>query len=160
MDIIVISDTHGAFDTLYQIVDRNFVSDMFIHLGDGEYEYQYVQSTFYDKPFIFIKGNNDWGDYPQNLVTELSGKKFYMCHGHRFERSRIREFLAATAVANGCDIALYGHTHMPYNENENGILLFNPGSAVLPHGGYPPTYGKITIDENGNVEARIIEIDF
>jgi len=160
MDITVISDTHGDFETLYQIVERNSASDQFIHLGDGENEFQDIQSAFYDKPFIFIKGNTDWGNYPHNLVTTLGGKTFYMCHGHSFERSRLREFLAATAVANGCEIALYGHTHMPYNDYENGVLLFNPGSAVLPRNGNFPTYGKIIIDESGSIKAEIIKIDF
>ena len=160
MDITVVSDTHGDFETLYEIVRRNESSDLFIHLGDGEHEFYDVQSAFFSKAFIFIKGNNDWGNYPQNLVTELAGKKFYLCHGHRFERSRLKEFLSATAVANGCETALFGHTHVPLNETVNGVLLFNPGSAALPRGGNPPTYGKITIDASGNINARHITIDF
>lgn len=160
MDITVVSDTHGDLETLYEIVSRNESSDLFIHLGDGEHEFYDVQSAFFNKAFIFIKGNNDWGNYPQNLVTELGGKKFYLCHGHRFDRSRLKEFLSATAVTNGCDTALFGHTHVPLNETVNGVLLFNPGSASLPRGGNPPTYGKITIDASGNINARHITIDF
>ena len=160
MDITVVSDTHGDLETLYEIVSRNESSDLFIHIGDGEHEFYDVQSAFFNKAFIFIKGNNDWGNYPQNLVTELGGKKFYLCHGHRFDRSRLKEFLSATAVTNGCDTALFGHTHVPLNETVNGVLLFNPGSASLPRGGNPPTYGKISIDTNGNINARHIIIDF
>ena len=160
MDITVVSDTHGDIETLYEIVSRNESSDLFIHLGDGEHEFYDVQSAFFNKAFIFIKGNNDWGNYPQNLVTELGGKKFYLCHGHRFDRSRLKEFLSATAVANGCETALFGHTHVPLNETVNGVLLFNPGSTALPRGGNPPTYGKITIDASGNINARHIIIDF
>ena len=160
MRIIVISDTHGDFETLYETVRRNESADQFIHLGDGENEFYDVQSSFYDKPFIFIKGNNDWGNYPQCLVTELGGRKFYMCHGHRFERARLKEYLSATAVSNGCSIALFGHTHIPLNETVNGVLLFNPGSAALPRGGNPPTYGIITIDNNGGLHAEHIIIDY
>ena len=158
MNITVVSDTHGDFETLYQIVQQNPDSDLFIHLGDGEHEYYDVQSAFYDKPFIFIKGNNDWGDYPQNLVTKLGGKKFYLCHGHRFERAHLSEYLSATAIANECDAALFGHTHVPYNEEVNGVLLFNPGSASLPRGGHQPTYGIITITDDGEILAEHIEI--
>ena len=39
MIITVIADTHGDFDTLYEIVEHNQDSDCFIHLGDGENEY-------------------------------------------------------------------------------------------------------------------------
>lgn len=160
MTITVISDTHGDFDTLYEIVRQNDGSDLFIHLGDGENEFYDVQSSFYDKPFIFIKGNNDWGDYPQNLVTELGGHKFYLCHGHRFDRTHLKDYLSATASVNGCSAALFGHTHIPLNETVNGILLFNPGSPVLPRGGSAPTYGIITIDDDGSINAEHIVINF
>ena len=158
MKITVVSDTHGDFETLYQIVTRNTDSDLFIHLGDGEREFYDVRSAFYDKAFIFIKGNNDWEDYPQCLVTELGGKKFYLCHGHRFDRMRLKEYLSATAVTNGCDAALFGHTHVPVNEYVNGVLLFNPGSAVLPRGGNAPTYGIITVSDDGIIKAVHKEI--
>lgn len=160
MVITVISDTHGDFDTLYETVRQNEDSDLFIHLGDGEDEFRDVQSAFFNKAFIFIKGNNDWEDYPQNLVTELGGKKFFLCHGHRFERAKLKEYLSATAKANECEIALFGHTHIPLNETINGVLLFNPGSAALPRGGNPPTYGIITIGDNGEISAEHIIINY
>ena len=158
MTIIVVSDTHGDFETLYEIVHKNQQCDLFVHLGDGEHEYEDVRSVFYSKAYLFVKGNNDWGDYPQNIVTELGGKKFYMCHGHRFERAHLKEYLAATASVNGCAAALFGHIHLPVNEMSNGILLFNPGSTSLPRGANPPTYGKITIDGNGGITAEHIKI--
>lgn len=160
MTITVVSDTHGDFETLYEIVSRNEGSDLFIHLGDGEREFYDVRSAFYDKAFIFIKGNNDWEDHPQVLVTELGGLKFYMCHGHRFDRLNLKEYLSATASVNGCKAALFGHTHIPFNETVNGILLFNPGSTSLPRGGNLPTYGNIDIDPSGNISAEHIVIDF
>ncbi|MBQ9384212.1 MAG: metallophosphoesterase family protein, partial [Ruminiclostridium sp.] len=64
----------------------------------------------------------------------------------------------ATASVNGCSAALFGHTHVPVNEMSNGILLFNPGSTSLPRGGNKPTYGKITVDESGNITARHVII--
>lgn len=158
MKITVISDTHRNFDVLYDIVRKNLDSDTFIHLGDGENEFYDVQSAFYDKPFIYIKGNCDYGSYRPNLVTELGGKRFYMCHGNAFDRVKLKEYLAATAAANGCDIALFGHTHVPCCENVNGVLLFNPGSPSLPRGGNPPTYGIITVSPNGSVNAVHITI--
>ena len=154
MKITVISDTHGDFETLYRIVEKNSDSDQFIHLGDGEHEFEAIQAAFYEKPFIFIRGNNDWGDYPQNLIIEFGGKKFFLCHGHRFDQEKLAEFLAVTASANGCHVALFGHTHKPYREYNNGILLFNPGSPTLPRCGDLRTYGIIMITENGEIFAE------
>ncbi len=160
MIITVIADTHGDFDTLYEIVMHNRDSDCFIHLGDGENEYSDVRSVFPEKAFLFVKGNNDWGNFPQRLVSKFGGKKLYLCHGHSFMRPELSDYLSATASVNGCDAALFGHTHMPYNEIVNGILLFNPGSPSLPRGGFPPSYGKITINDDGTMQAVHCRIDF
>ena len=158
MRIIVVSDTHGDYETLYDIVARNLSADQFIHLGDGEGEFCDIQSEFYDKPFIYIKGNCDWEAHPQSLVTELGGHKFYLCHGHRFEQTRLKEDLAATASVNGCDVALFGHTHVPCSEDLNGVLLFNPGSTSRPRGGSAPSYGVITIAGDGTLSAAHIRL--
>ena len=40
MRIIVISDTHQYYRNFETIVLRNPDADMFLHLGDGESEYQ------------------------------------------------------------------------------------------------------------------------
>ena len=39
------------------------------------------------------------------------------------------------------DIFLFGHIHLPrLYENEEGILILNPGSASYPRGGNPASY--------------------
>ena len=68
MNITVVSDTHGDFETLYQIVQQNPDSDLFIHLGDGEHEYYDVQSAFYDKPFITMTGETT-----RRILSQNSG---------------------------------------------------------------------------------------
>lgn len=159
MKITVVSDTHRNFDVLYEIVSRNQMSDLFIHLGDGEHEFEDVRSIFYDKAFVYVRGNNDWGDYPAYSRLSLGGHNFYICHGHNFDRYELKNFLSATAASNKCDIALFGHTHVPCSEELNGVHLFNPGSASLPRGNHPPSYGIIEINETINtINFNIKEI--
>ena len=50
------------------------------------------------------------------------------------------------AKEKGADIALFGHTHEPYEEYlpEYGLWLFNPGALSSPARG-EPTYGLLTL---------------
>lgn len=158
--IIVVSDTHGNFDILYDIVTRNQTADMFIHLGDGEREYDDVRNLYPEKAFLHVRGNNDWGDAPIMRVFSLNEHKFYLTHGHSFSRSGMEGFISAVAASNGCDIALFGHTHVPCNMAENGVTLFNPGSPALPRGMSKPSYGIITLNDNGTVKLEHKEYKF
>ena len=158
--IIVVSDTHGDFDVLYDIVTRNQVADMFIHLGDGEREYDDVRNLYPEKAFLYVRGNNDWGDQPIFRTFSLDGHKFYLTHGHRLSRSDLESLLSAVASTNGCDIALFGHTHVPCNLVENGVTLFNPGSPSLPRGMSKPSFGIITINNDGTVKFEHKEYTF
>lgn len=152
MIIIVISDTHGDFDVLYDIVTRNRNADLFIHLGDGEREYYDVRNLFPEKAFLYVKGNNDWDNYPLSHTVSLDGHKFYMTHGHSFSHSSMESFISATAKVNGCDIALFGHTHVPFYMEVDGVHLFNPGSPSRPRGMSRPSFGIIKNEKNGRLK--------
>ena len=61
-----------------------------------------------------------------------------------------------TAKENNCDIALFGHTHIPKTVYEDGIHLVNPGSCSRAREG-GPTYAVIDITDKG-IMPIIIEI--
>lgn len=152
--IIVISDTHRDFDALYDIVNDNKHADMFIHLGDGEHEFDDVRNLFPEKAFLFVRGNNDWSDSPVCRTFAYGGHKFYLTHGHSFDRHSVHSFIAATAKANDCDVALFGHTHIPFYEVMNDVHVFNPGSPSSPRGRSEPSYGVITISDSSVLDFR------
>lgn len=149
LNIVVVSDTHRDFDTLYDIAVRNRNADLFIHLGDGEREFEDLKSCFPEKAFLYVKGNNDWGNYPVVHTFSYAGHKLYLTHGHSFERSSLHSFLSSSAKANGCDIALFGHTHIPFNDIIDNVRLFNPGSPSRPRGLSKPTFGIIRLMDDG-----------
>ena len=155
--IVVISDTHGDFDILYDIIKRNQAADMFIHLGDGEREYDDVRNLFPEKAFLYVRGNNDWGTQPLMHTFFLNNHKFYLTHGHSFSYSNMESFISSTAAANGCDVALFGHNHVPCILTENGVQLFNPGSPVRPRGMSKPSFGIITINNDDTLKFEIKE---
>jgi putative phosphoesterase len=65
--------------------------------------------------------------------------------------------LLRQGILSGADIIVFGHTHLPLNAEEDGVLLFNPGSATYPRGSVP-TFGLITVLGKNNIQAEIIEL--
>ena len=71
------------------------------------------------------------------------------------------ECLRTEAVARGFDIAMFGHTHRPFYENKNGLILLNPGSLSYPRQeNRLPSYAVMNIDDetqNIDVDIKYIE---
>ena len=111
MRIIVLSDTHQYYRNFETIVLRHPDADMFIHLGDGESEYQLLcrnMPEVADK-FRYIKGNCDYGsEAPLTQTIDLMpGHRVFATHGHRYRVNSTLDYLEQAALEEGCDIALY-----------------------------------------------------
>lgn len=159
MQILVISDTHRRDNLMKEAVERVGKVDMVFHLGDLEGSDQYLMSLC-DCPVIIVRGNNDFFSWQErDRVMELENHRILLTHGHNYGVSFTTVRLAEEAVARNCDIALYGHTHVPCLTEEQGVTLFNPGSL-----GYPrqtprrPTYGLMEIDRFGELHFTIYEL--
>ncbi len=153
MRIIVISDTHRNYAALESIVQRNLGADLFLHLGDGEYELDLVLSRFPELQARtwHIRGNCDYGSCsPPILTLGLEyGHSLLAVHGHTQQVKSSLEHLKALARVNQADIALFGHTHQRYQCYEDGLYLLNPGSAGCPRDGKPPSYGIVEVSKAG-----------
>ncbi len=143
--VIVLSDLHGSIRSLRNVLDRYDDLDYIIMLGDLG-----IHPVFLHHEKIFlVKGNlvNDYGDKYEDIAN-IMGHNIFITHGHRyFVHDRI-DLLVKRAKELKCDIALFGHTHMVYAKNIDGILTLNPGSAFTPRNNIPPTYLLLLIDEN------------
>ncbi len=153
MRIIVISDTHGNYRALSSVFIRNGDADWFIHLGDGERDLDrfIVEHPEFAQKVLHASGNCDIGSLsPGYVVLPVTPEhKIFATHGHIFNVKGGLERLKSRAGSFGCDIALYGHTHVRYNKYEDGIYVMNPGSASCPHDGTKPSFGTIDISEAG-----------
>ena len=103
-------------------------------------------------------------------VFELKGHKFYCAHGHRqrIDMSLLRITLAAQE--QGCDICMFGHTHVPYDSFGEAVSrynrfyggdgspswprLLNPGSISLPRGGSGRSYMLMEMEDDGRYEVK------
>lgn len=152
MRIIVISDSHGNYYALEDIVKKNLTADIFIHLGDGEREVEKISVQYPQLVFHHIKGNCDFSGIKSKniLCIELEyGHRLFAVHGHNHYVKSGLARLINSAVENNADIVLYGHTHERFCKYENGIYIMNPGSASCPRDGLPPSYGYIDVTEKG-----------
>lgn len=101
--------------------------------------------------FRYIKGNCDYGsEAPLTQTIDLMpGHRVFATHGHRYRVNSTLDYLEQAALEEGCDIALYGHTHASQCAYENGIYVMNPGSASCPRDGNPPSYGILDVSSAG-----------
>lgn len=159
MKILVISDTHGEFNSLKLAFEQHSDADMLIHLGDGERDFEDFSSLYPNLPAVYVKGNCDFGSHDMSrVVSTREGVRLYCCHGHTLVVKSTRNLLTALAKNEQCDVALYGHTHVPFCELENGVYVMNPGSASFPRGGSRASCGIIEIDKNRVITMSIHEL--
>lgn len=160
MRIVVMSDSHGNYSAVEKIVRRNLDADMFLHLGDGEEDVDKVILRFPETAsrFVHVKGNCDIGSLSPSVYTmPIGGHAIYASHGYLQGVKYSLESIKKIAIANECDIILFGHTHNRYMNYENGIYMMNPGSASCPHDGNKPSFGCVDITEAG-IATNIVDI--
>jgi putative phosphoesterase len=63
----------------------------------------------------------------------------------------------ARAAFDRVDAVVFGHSHQPLCERLDGVLLFNPGSAVDRRASPTCSCGRLRISEDG-LEGEIIRL--
>lgn len=159
MKILVVADTHKNFEVLDVCVKNNLDADIIIHLGDGEHEFNDIRKMYPEKAMIYVKGNTDFGTYEETHVAKIGGYKIFCCHGHTMGVHDGLERLVSVAKENGCNIALYGHTHLYKTELIDGVYVMNPGSLDSPRNHNKPTFGVIELSEEGQIKMNILAIE-
>lgn len=142
MKVLIVSDTHGREQNLAEALEQTGPIDQLIHLGDVEGGAEHIRELAGDAPAAIIAGNNDFFcDLPNERIFTLGGHRIFMTHGHGYFVHSGTLYLKREARKKGADIVMFGHTHKPYMEEDNELLVLNPGSLSLPRQeGHRPTY--------------------
>lgn len=158
MNIGVLSDTHLAKVTeeLRQIYKQHLADkDFILHAGD------YVSTEvveFLDRGnFHGVYGNMDPIDVkkmlPEKKVIQLGSYKVGLIHGWGPSEglsSRVQsEF-------HDVDILVFGHAHEPMNHMRDGILFFNPGTAIGYRSSQSHTIGILELGKT--VQGKIVPL--
>ncbi|MGH2754832.1 MAG: metallophosphoesterase family protein [Actinomycetota bacterium] len=161
MKVAVIADTHtmGMSRTMpFSVWPHLETADHILHAGDV------CDPTLLEElkalaPLTVVMGNCDgwdvreWGATDE-AVVEVGGIKIAMLHdsGTRTGRwGRMRKRFPEARVV------VFGHSHLPWNEDRDGLLVFNPGSPTWKRQAPFPSMGLLWI-EDGDVEGDIFPV--
>lgn len=171
--ILVVSDSHGErtrpLNTILEFAGSS--CDAMFFCGDGISDIELLLELAEKDPelkktvpglIVFARGNNDYPAYPfynkttrsleqrrvhlEQYVT-VAGHKIGVLHSHEFSLYSGTAPLFYKAAQEQTDILLYGHTHVAMQEQDD-VLILNPGSCARPRAGQKPCFATITIEKN------------
>ena len=158
MLIVVIADTH--IPRRAKVLPREVLShlehaDLILHAGDLMDPTLFAALAAY-APVKAVRGNLDLpeADLPDTLEFEFGGVPVAMIHDSgpkKGRRNRMRRRFPEARVV------VFGHSHIPWLEDENGLLLLNPGSPTDKRRQPDHTFALLDV-EGGSVWAEIVAL--
>ena len=147
--LLALSDIHGAIPALTEVLKwaKDCAVGAAVFLGDGVEEMSAAAAAAgFSSAVKMVRGNCDRAvsaSIPEAALLDFAGHRFFLCHGHRYFPSGSLSALVAAARNNEADAALFGHTHVPFCETVDGLLLINPGSVGRPRSNAGATFAVI-----------------
>ncbi|MDX8337066.1 MULTISPECIES: metallophosphoesterase family protein [Cetobacterium] len=129
MKILIITDSHGNMGKIYDIIEEEKPNGI-IWTGDHSWDGEECSFAFPDIQFYIVRGNCDVFDrkFNDNEILDINGIKIFITHGHLYNVKKDLFALEAMAEKYKVDAVCFGHTHIPYYSEKNGIKYFNPGA--------------------------------
>ena len=151
LKILVFSDSHRSRGGMLDAIEAQS-PDLVIHLGDLQEDAEEIGYAYPKLPHIHVPGNCDgWTMDPAIRLVTLEGHKILLSHGHLWSVKQGYHLAMREAQKAGADILLFGHTHVPYCEQVDGLWVMNPGAARK-------SYGTIVL-EHGKAECSLSPMD-
>lgn len=149
MKYVVMSDSHRDFNAMNQLVAKQLDStNAFIFLGDGAREFEDIQDIYPTAEYHGVCGNCDIGCMLKSTdILRLNGVKVMITHGHLYDVKYTLSTIKAAAKAANCKVVLFGHTHMPLVDYDDGLYIMNPGSLARSQNG-KKMYGVLEIKDS------------
>lgn len=156
MRILIVSDTHRKNEKYFQVVFKEKPLDLVLHCGDAEGA-EYTISESAECPVEIVLGNNDFfSNLPKEIEMQIGKYKALITHGHNYYVSMGNEKIKKEALARGCNMVIYGHTHRPVIDITKDIVALNPGSLSYPRQeGKQSSYILMEVDEQGEIRCQI-----
>lgn len=155
--VVCLSDTHLRRRGGLPIwcLNRLGGADLILHAGD------LVAASVLEEleqlaPLEAVSGNMDAlvlkQALPTRQVAEIGGVRIGLIHNPGPAHRRALRLAAGFA---GCDVVVYGHTHVPEIVRLDRCLVLNPGSPTAPRSTLGATLIELTI-EDGKIEPSIV----
>ncbi len=155
---VVLADTHiprRAHALPEELFSYLRQADLILHAGD------LIQPSVLDElsaygPVRAVAGNVDLPevDLPETLEFDFGGAKIAMIHDSGRKEGRRKRLEKHFPEAR---VIVFGHSHVPFLEDENGLLLLNPGSPTDRRRQPRHTFALLRAEE-GSVRAEILTL--
>lgn len=150
-NFIVFSDVHGDYQAFEKIVNFANKSDGLFFAGDG---INLLLSEPNNDDWYCVRGNCDQVGLEEKIV-EIEGVNILLVHGHNHGVKSSYLRLLYYAKQKNCNVVIFGHTHIPFVGDEDGVLLINPGSCS--YYSQVKTYACLCVS-NGKASAYINQL--
>jgi uncharacterized protein len=153
---VVLADTHiprrakGLPEGLLSYLEE---ADLILHAGDLLDPALLDELALY-APVRAVRGNIDPPevDLPETLEFRVGGARVAMIHDSGRREGRRRRLSSRFPEAR---VIIFGHSHVPFLEDEDGFLLLNPGSPTDKRRQPEHTFALLRVEE-GEVRAEIL----
>ncbi len=156
---VILADTHiprrarTLPEGLVAYLER---ADLVLHAGDLIGPSVLEELSAYNAPAHAVRGNVDMPglDLPEALQLDFGGARIAMIHDSGRKEGRRKRLGKRFPEAR---VVIFGHSHIPFLEDENGLLLLNPGSPTDKRRQPKHTFALLCSEE-GDVRAEIIAL--
>ena len=164
LEVLVLADTHLRRDWPNRVLpdrvrDMLEQADVVLHAGDIT-AVEVLDVLAEHAPVHAVLGNNDvelTGELPETLEVDIDGVRIGMVHDSGPARGRARRL---HDLFPGCDVVVFGHSHIPWNESGvGGQLLFNPGSPTERRRQPHRTIGVLELAAGEVRDATVLGVD-
>ena len=155
---VVLADTHiprRARVLPEELVPYLAEAELILHAGD------LIQPSVLDvlsayAPVCAVRGNVDPPEVnlPETLEFEFGGARIAMIHDSGRKEGRRKRLRRRFPEAR---VIVFGHSHVPFLEDEDGLLLLNPGSPTDRRRQPRHTFALLRAEE-GSVRAEILAL--
>jgi putative phosphoesterase len=162
LTVAVVSDTHAPrfWKGLPPAVAEQLDGvDVILHAGDVCVPSVLDELAAF-APVHVVAGNNDgpdvvaWGA-PETLELVLDGVRVAMIHDSGAKDGRARRMRRRFPDA---DLVVFGHSHIPWDTEDDGQRLFNPGSPTDKRRQPRGTMGRLVVADGHVLSATIVPV--
>lgn len=155
--VLVVSDTHSDPTWLHHFNFEEY--DYIIHAGDHLMPKSEIEAI---TPY-YVDGNNDWGDQ-RFCEFEIAKLKFIVVHGDEYIsgfslKGDWTKHLEKLAIENNANVLIFGHTHIPFMQKTDNLLILNPGSMSYSRHNGKKCYIELEISDNCEINIHNFELD-
>jgi putative phosphoesterase len=161
MRIVVTADTHVpdfARGLPEALVDAARRADLVVHAGDVTAP-AVLDGLGAHTPIVAVAGNNDGADIrdwgaPDELRLDLGGVPTAIVHDAGPRRGRANRMRRRFP---GARLVVFGHSHIPLDEDDGDLRLLNPGSPTWKRREPAPTFLVLTI-ARGRLRTQLVPL--